>query len=413
MIVAGEASGDLHGGNLVQAMHRIDPDLSFYGMGGKNMQKAGVELLADAADMAVVGLTEVVTKLGTILRVMHRLKASLKRERPDLVVLIDYPDFNLPLASAASRNGTKVLYYISPQVWAWRRGRIETIRKTVDRMAVILPFEEAFYREAGVDVTFVGHPLLDEVRGKYARPEALKRFSLKDEAITVGILPGSRPSEVARLLPEMLKACRILADKLSPLQFVLPLAGTLNPDFVRDILRQFPVKVNVIPDEIYDVIGVADVAIVASGTATLETALMETPMVVIYKVSASSYAIGRRFIRVEHIALANIIAGRTIVPELIQDEANPERIAAEVRDLIVQKGKAKEMKASLAQIRGKLGTPGASDRTARIACDMLMDGADWKIENRDSAQFPPTKNGKWALSLFLIPGRGPVTVLKE
>jgi lipid-A-disaccharide synthase len=335
------------------------------------MRTEGVELLADAADMAVVGLTEVILKLGAILRVMYRLKASLARERPDLVILIDYPDFNLRLARAARKRGIKVLYYISPQVWAWRKGRIETIRKSVDRMAVILPFEEKFYREAGVDVTFVGHPLLDEVRKKYPRTEALKRFSLRGDAITVGILPGSRRSEVVRLLPEMLRACRILTEKLSPLQFVLPLAGTLDPDFVRDILRQFPVTVNVIRDEIYDVIAVSDVAIVASGTATLETALLETPMVVVYKVSASSYAVGRRFIRVDHISLVNIIAGRSVVPELIQDDANPERIAAEVRELIVKRGKAGEMKDSLAEIRGKLGTPGAAKRTARIACDML------------------------------------------
>jgi lipid-A-disaccharide synthase len=371
MIVAGEASGDLHGGNLIREMQRIDPDLSFYGLGGERMKAAGVKLLADAADTAVVGLTEVVFKLGTILQIMHRLKISLAKERPDLVILIDYPDFNLPLARTARRLGLKVLYYISPQVWAWRKGRIDTIRKSVDRMAVILPFEEQFYREAGVNVTFVGHPLLDEVRKKYARTEAMKRFGLKDEAITVGILPGSRRSEVERLLPEMLKACRTLTEKLSPLQFVLPLAGTLDPEFVRNILQQFPVRVNVIRDEIYDVIAVSDAAIVASGTATLETALLETPMVVVYKVSASSYAIGRRFIRVDHISLVNIIAGRTIVPELIQGEANPERIASEVRELVVRRGKAREMKTALAEIRGKLGTPGASQRTARIAYDMF------------------------------------------
>ena len=372
MIVAGEASGDLHGGNLVQAMRQLDPSLSFYGVGGERMQEAGVELLADAADMAVVGLTEVGFKLGMILRVMRRLKASLKKEPPDLVILIDYPDFNLPLARAARKRGIKVLYYISPQVWAWRKGRIKTIRKTVDRMVVILPFEEKFYRDAGVDVTFVGHPLLDEVRKKYARSEALKRFGLREEAITVAILPGSRRSEVAVLLPEMLRACRILTEKISPLQFVLPIAGTLDPTFVRNILRQFPIRVNVIPDEIYDVIAVADAAMVASGTATLETALLETPMVVVYKVSGVSYAIGRRFICVDHISLVNLIAGRAVVPELIQAEANPERIAAEVREIVTRQGKAREMKTALAEIRGKLGTPGASQRTARIACDMLF-----------------------------------------
>jgi lipid-A-disaccharide synthase len=371
MIVAGEASGDLHGGYLVRAMHHIDPSLSFYGMGGNGMRKAGVELFADAADMAVMGLTEVAFKLGMILRVMRRLKTSLKKAPPDLVILIDYPDFNLPLARAARKQGIQVLYYISPQVWAWRKGRIETIRKTVDRMVVILPFEEKFYRDAGVDVTFVGHPLLDEVCKKYPRSEALKRFGLREEAITVAILPGSRRSEVAVLLPEMLRACRILTEKISPLQFVLPIAGTLDPAFVRDILRQFPVQVNVIRDEIYDVIAVSDAAMVASGTATLETALLETPMVVVYKVSGVSYAIGRRFIRVDHISLVNLIAGCAVVPELIQAEANPERIAAEVREIVTRRGKAREMKTALAEIRGKLGTPGASQRTARIACDML------------------------------------------
>lgn len=374
MIVAGEASGDLHGGNLVRAMRQVDPDLSFYGMGGKRMQAAGVELLADAADMAVVGITEVFFKLGMILRVMRRLRVSLLEKKPDLVILIDYPDFNLPIARAARKRGIKVLYYISPQVWAWRKGRIEAIRKTVDRMVVILPFEKEFYRKAGMDVTFVGHPLLDEVRKKYSRPEALKRFGLREDAVTIAILPGSRRSEVAALLPEMLRACRILTEKISPLQFILPLAGTLDPAFVRNILGQFSVQVNVIRDEIYDVIGVSDAAMVASGTATLETALLETPMVVLYKVSGISYAIGRRLIRVDHISLVNLIAGCTVVPELIQTEANPERIAAEVRDILTLRGKAKEMRASLATIREKLGTPGASQRTAQIACDLLPGG---------------------------------------
>lgn len=371
MIVAGEASGDLHGGNLVRAMHRIDPDIRFTGVGGKQMQQAGVELLADAADMAVVGLTEVVFRLRMILGVLRRLKALLKRDPPDLVILIDYPDFNLPLARTAKKCGVKVLYYISPQVWAWRKGRVKTIRETVDRMVVILPFEEKFYRDAGIDVTFVGHPLLDEVRKKYERPEALKRFGLREEAVTIAVLPGSRRTEVAALLPEMLRACRILTERVSPIQFILPIAGTLDPAFVRDILRPFPIRVNVVPDEIYDVIAVADAAMVASGTATLETALLETPMVVIYKVSGISYAIGRRVIRVDHISLVNLIAGRTVVPELIQAEANPERIAAEVGQIVTRREKAREMRAALAEIREKLGTPGASQRTAQIACGML------------------------------------------
>jgi len=371
MIVAGEASGDLHGGNLVRAMRAIDPALSFYGMGGKGMKEAGVDLWADAADMAVVGLTEVVGKLGVILRVLGRLKASLRRDRPDLVILIDYPDFNLPLARAAAKAGIKVLYYISPQVWAWRRGRIRTIRKSVSRMAVILPFEEAFYREAGVDVTFVGHPLLDQIGRKYTRAEAIERFGLQAGVTTIGLLPGSRHSEVTRLLPTMLGAARILAQRHGPLQFVLPLAGTLEREFVTGFLGSGHLSVRIITDEFSDAVSLCDAAMVASGTATLETALLETPLVVIYKVSASSYVIGRRFIRVDHISLANIIAGKRVVPELIQDEANPERIAAAVGDLIDHPEMAQAMRAELAQIRGKLGEPGAARRTAGIAIGML------------------------------------------
>jgi lipid-A-disaccharide synthase len=371
MIVAGEASGDLHGGNLVQAMHQIDPSLRFYGIGGKKLKAAGVELIADSADMAVVGLTEVVSKLGMILKVMAQLKASLKADRPDLIILIDYPDFNLSLAKAAKKYGVRVFYYISPQVWAWRRGRIGKIKKIVDKMAVILPFEASLYNEAGVDATFVGHPLLDVVRAKYSREEALRRFGLRQGITTVGILPGSRQSEVVRLLPEMLMAAEIIEKKLSSVQFVLPLADTLETHFVSNIIRKYPIKVKVIPDEIYDVIGCADIAMVASGTATLETALMGTPMIIIYKVSAPSYYVGKMVINIDHIGLVNIMAGKTIVPELIQGAAIPEAIAAGVIDIITSRERMDDIKTELSKIRDMLGSPGASVRAARLAYEML------------------------------------------
>jgi lipid-A-disaccharide synthase len=371
MIVAGEASGDLHGGNLVQAMHKIDPGIRFYGVGGRNLKEAGVELIADAADMAVVGLTEVVFKLGMILKVMAQLKASLKKDRPDLLILIDYPDFNLPLAKAAKKYGIKVFYYISPQVWAWRRGRIGKIKKIVDRMAVILPFEADLYREAGVDVTFVGHPLLDVVKTKYPRKEALRRFDLAEEVTTVGILPGSRQSEVTRLLPVMLGAAEIIEKKIRPVQFVLPLAATLDIAFVSQIIAKHSVPVRLIPNEVYDVIGCTDIAMVASGTATLETALMETPMIIIYKVSAPSYYVGKMVIDVDHIGLVNIIAGKTVVPELIQFEASPENIAAGVMDILATKERMEGIKAELQKIRDMLGNHGAAERVARLAYDMI------------------------------------------
>ena len=371
MIVAGEASGDLHGGNLVQAMHRIDPTIRFYGVGGRKLKEAGVTLMADSADMAVVGLTEVVSKLGMILKVMAQLKTSMREDRPDLVILIDYPDFNLSLAKAAKKYGIKVFYYISPQVWAWRKGRIKQIKKTVDKMAVILPFEASLYNEAGVNVEFVGHPLLDVVGAKYSRKEAILKFGLKEGVTTVGILPGSRQSEVARLLPEMLKAAEIIEKKLKPVQFALPLADTLDIAFVSQIISEYSIKVELIRNEVYDVISCADIAMVASGTATLETALMETPMVIIYKVSAPSYYVGKMVINVDHIGLVNIIAGKTVVPELIQDEASPEKIAAMIMDIITDRKRMADIKTELSKIRDMLGSPGAAERTARLAFEML------------------------------------------
>jgi len=371
MIVAGEASGDLHGGNLVQAIHRIDPEIKFYGIGGRKLRAAGIELTAEAAEMAVVGLTEVASKLRFILKVMSQLKASLKKDRPDLLILIDYPDFNLPLAKAAKKYGVKVLYYISPQVWAWRRGRIAKIKKVVDRMAVILPFEDDLYKEVGVDSTFVGHPLLDVVRTKYSRKEALRRFDLAEGVTTVGILPGSRQSEVTRLLPIMLGAAEIINEEIKPVQFVLPLADTLDISFVSQVIARYSVAVKLIPDEVYDVIACADIAMVASGTATLETALMETPMIIVYKVSAPSYYVGKMVIRVDHIGLVNIIAGKEVVPELIQFDATPEKMAASVIHILSSRERMENIKAELSKIRNMLGSHGAAEKVARLAYDMI------------------------------------------
>lgn len=372
MIVAGEASGDLHGSNLVKEIHNIDPSIRFYGIGGVKLKEAGIELIAGSSDMAVVGLTEVVFKLKFILKVMNLLKKSLREDKPDLLILIDYPDFNLPMAKAARKNGVKVFYYISPQVWAWRKRRVKQIEKVVDRMAVILPFEKKFYDKSKLDVSFVGHPLLDVVKKKYSRKEALKKFGLEEGVTTVGILPGSRESEVKKLLPEMLKAAGILEDKFAPIQFALPLADTLNIDFVSRITDQYPVKVKIIRDNIYDVLSISDIAMVASGTATLETALMETPMIIIYKVSALSYYIGKAFINVNNIGLVNIIAGKTIVPEFIQDEATPANMAKAISDMLTDRSRMDRIKQELSGIRGKLGSPGAAGRAARLVCEMII-----------------------------------------
>lgn len=371
MIVAGEASGDLHGSNLVRAMKESHPDLVFYGMGGKRLQEAGVDLFAHASDMAVVGLTEVFSKLGMILGVMRRLKASLKTRKPDLVILIDYPDFNLPVARAAKKRGINVLYYISPQVWAWRKSRINQIRKVVDKMAVILPFEADLYHQANVDATFVGHPLLDTVKTQYTKEEALSRFGLQANTRIIGLLPGSRQSEVGKLLPIMMETALMLKKALPDVQFILPLADTLEPSMVAPILGTYHVDVKVIPGEIYDVIAVSDAAIVASGTATLETALLETPMIIIYKISPFSYLLGRLFVHVTHIGLANIIAGKTVAPEFIQGDATPEKLTKAVLEIITDESRMAMIKKDLSNIKNKLGQPGASQRTADLALGML------------------------------------------
>jgi len=371
MIVAGEASGDMHGANLVREMLNLDPALNFYGIGGNRLEKEGVELLANASDMAVVGLTEVVSKLGSILKIMGMMKRSLDERKPDLVILIDYPDFNIPLAKAARKRGIKVFYYISPQVWAWRKSRIGQIKKTVSKMAVILPFEVETYRQKGFSVNYVGHPLLDMVKLNYSKPESRKKFGLSEDEITIGILPGSRLSEVRILMPELLRTAQILKRDIPDLQFVLPLADTLEETSVTEIISRFNVDVKVISGHAYDVISCADLALVASGTATLETALLGVPMIIVYKISLLSYFIGRLFVHVKNIGLVNIIAGKTIVPELVQGDANSKRIAAESLSILKNGERRQKMIKELEAIRARLGEPGAARRAAQIAHDMI------------------------------------------
>ena len=371
MIVAGEASGDMHGANLVREMLNLDPMLNFYGIGGNRLREEGVDLLANASDMAVVGLTEVVSKLGSILKIMGMMKRSLDERRPDLVILIDYPDFNIPLAKAAKKRGIKVFYYISPQVWAWRKSRIGQIKKTVSKMAVILPFEVETYRQKGFEVNYVGHPLLDMVKLNYSKQESRKKFGLSENEITIGILPGSRTSEVRILMPELMQAAQILKREMPDLQFVLPLADTLEETSVTEIISGFNVKVKVVSGHTYDVISCADLALVASGTATLETALLGIPMIIVYKISMLSYFIGRLFVHVKNIGLVNIIAGKTIVPELVQGDASGKRIAAESLSILKNGERRQKMIKELEAIRARLGEPGAARRAAQIAHDMI------------------------------------------
>ena len=372
IIVAGEASGDLHGSFLVREMLAINPSLRFYGIGGNKMQQAGVRLLANAADIGVVGVTEVFSKLGTFIKIIAKIRKSMDQLQPDLLILIDFPDFNLNIvARAAKKRNIKIFYYVSPQVWAWRKGRVKQIKRLVNKMAVILPFEADFYAAHGFDVDYVGHPLRDTVKTSFNQSQARLDFGLAEKQTTIGLLPGSRTAEISRLLPEMMKAAQIISKKIPDAQYILPLANTLREASVATIIAESGLAVKIVSGRTYDVLAACDLAIVTSGTATLETGLMGVPMIIIYKMSLFSALIGKLIINPKHIGLVNIIAGKTVVPELIQLNASGPRIASEALAILLNEVKKQEMIAQLKDIRARLGEPGAAGRAAQIACDMI------------------------------------------
>lgn len=371
LLVAGEVSGDLHGAHLVEAIHRIDPEVQFFGVGGDGLEKKGMKLLYHAHSLSVVGITEVLFKLRSILKALQGLKVSLDRERPDLIILIDFPDFNLRLAKIAHRKGIPVLYYISPQVWAWRPKRVKLIAQWVKKMVVLFPFEVPLYKAAGVDVEWVGHPLLDIVRPTLSKEEAFQQFGLDPQWTTVGLLPGSRMHEVERLLPPLLASAHLLQKEIPKLQFIIPLAPGISKMTLSPWMRNISASVKVVEGWAYDVMNLSELLITASGTATLEGAILGKPMVIVYKVSLPSYWIGRALIRVKSIGLVNLVAGKEIAPELIQDDVTPLRIAEEALRILKDPILSQQMTESMAEVRQGLGEPGAAQRAARIVTSLL------------------------------------------
>jgi len=371
MMVTGEASGDLHGAHLMEAVQRIDPGIQFFGMGGEALKAAGMNLLYHNQSLSVVGITEVLLKLRSIQKTLLGLKQSLKRERPDLLILIDFPDFNLRLAKFAHEHRVPVLYYISPQVWAWRPGRVKLIARWVKKMVVFFPFEVPIYKAAGVDVECVGHPLLDVVRPALSKEETARQLGLDPAKPILGLLPGSRSQELERLLPVLLDTARLLHQEAPDLQFVIPLAPGLTRTRVSRWTNNAWVPVKLAEGQTYDVMNLSDLLIMASGTATLEAALLEKPMVIIYKVSPVSYWIGRALVRVKYIGLVNLVAGKGIAPELIQKEASPERIARESLRILNDPTLRQGMTEAMIQVRQNLGEPGAVEKAARIVTSML------------------------------------------
>jgi len=374
MIVAGEASGDIYGADLAREAHRLDPELHFFGIGGQRMREAGVQTMVDSADMAVVGLVEVLKHFDVISAAFLKLKKILREDPPALLILIDYPGFNLRLAKVARRAGVKVLYYISPQIWAWRQGRLKKIARLVDHMAVILPFEAAFYERAGVPVTFVGHPLLDMVQVSMNREQAAASFGLDPSRKIVGLFPGSRNNEIERLLPVIIDSARVLEKQFPGLQFVVPVASTLNEDDLAPQILAAGIDVMFTHERIHDLIRACDAVISVSGTVTLEIALIGTPMVIIYKLSPLTYLLAKQLVKIEHIGLCNIIAGETVVRELIQHEANPDMISAEIGKILGNVMYANEIKHKLSTVRSQLKSGGASVNVARLI-QMLLGNA--------------------------------------
>ncbi len=368
MIIAGEASGDVHGAHLLRALKHRVPEAEFVGVGGDHLKEAGMTLITSSDELGVVGISEVVKKLGVIVSVFRRVARFLKTERPDVLILIDYPEFNFLLARVAHKAGIPIAYYISPQVWAWRSGRVNTIRRLVDKMIVIFPFEQAFYKQHGVDVEWVGHPMVDSVHASLNKDEFCRQHQLDPDKPILGLLPGSRESEVSRLLPVMLKVAKQIQAQEPAVQFVLPVAASLQQS---DLLANLPAFIHPILRQPYNTINAADLIVTASGTVTVETAILETPMIITYIVSPFTYFIGKRFINVPFIGMVNLIAGKQVVPEFIQDAVTPKRIAEEVLTLLRSPQKLAAIQTELRHVHQKLGAPGAPDRAAAVIVEML------------------------------------------
>jgi lipid-A-disaccharide synthase len=367
MLSAGEASGDLHGGVLCRALRELAPGLRLTGMGGGHMAAAGMEIIADPTGQAAVGTSEAVGRVPALYRAYRMMQQRLLADRPSALVLIDFPEFNLRLARRAAQAGIPVVYFIPPQLWAWRTGRVRQVARRVKRVLAVFPFEPPLYERARVPVTFVGHPLLDVLPLELTRDEARRRLGTDPGHSLIALLPGSRPGEVARLLPPMLEAARRLAAD-GRRRFVLGLAPTVAPGQVATILGAGGAAnppIDVVSGRTYEIMAAADVLLIASGTATLEAALLGAPMVICYRVSRLTELMARALARVEWIGLPNLVSGRAVVPELIQGAVTGARLAAEAVRLLEDPVAATAQRAAFKEVRARLGEPGVGHRAAR------------------------------------------------
>lgn len=366
MFSAGEASGDTHGASVAKALHRQYKDLTLFGMGGNLMKEAGVDIVYDIKDLGYIGIVEIVKALPKFFKLRDYLEQIMIERRPDVLVCIDYPGFNMRLMKVAHKLGIPVVYYIAPTIWAWHNSRGKDIKKYVTKVASIFPFEAKAYEEYDCDVDFVGNPLVDIVKPSMTFDEAMSYFKGDVNKRRILLMPGSRKQEVTGLLGDMLEGISLVAKEKEKLQIFLPRAHTIDRDFLESIIAKYDVAVEITEGYNYDLMQICDVAIAASGTATLETALMNLPTILVYRVAPLTYVFAKYFVGIKTVGLPNIMAGRNIIPELIQDEANPKRIAEEALRLLQDESAYRQMKEDLQMVKDGLGEPGAVERVARL-----------------------------------------------
>jgi lipid-A-disaccharide synthase len=362
MVSCGEASGDLYAGALATELQRLAPGTRVFGLGGPRLAASGAELVGDYRGLAVTGLTEALRVLPRSFGMLRRLRARLQNDRPDVLVAVDFPDFNFGLAQSARKLGIPVVYYISPQLWAWRPGRIRTMKAIATKVLVIFPFEQEIYERAGIPFEFVGHPLIDLIHVATDRKDLLTSHGLDPEAPTVALLPGSRPNEVRAILPTLAAASSVIRAHVAKVQFVIARAPNLASSLFASLTTSG--RIAIVEGRADDVLNASDVVVTASGTATVQTALHLRPMVIVYRLSPLTYRLGRRFVKLDTFGMVNLVSGRRIVPELIQDDFTPERVAEEVRSLLTDRSRADAMRRDLRDMRSRLGDAGASRRAA-------------------------------------------------
>ncbi len=355
LIVAGEASGDLHGAGLIRGLKKINPNIEYSGVGGVKLKEEGMNLLFSIEKLAFMGFYEVIKNLGLIKEFKKKLINHLDQCKPDLVILIDYPGFNLRFAKEVKKRKIPILYYISPQVWAWGKKRVNTIKKLVDRMVVFFPFEEKLYKDAGVEVNFIGHPLLDLVKPSLSKEDFRNELQIKENEILIGLLPGSRWQEIEKILPVMVHSCLVLKKRMKNLQIAIGLAPTIDKLKAYDFLKKKNSDIQLLEDLTYDLMSHSDLLLVTSGTATLESAISCTPMIVLYRTSFLTYLLAKVLVKIPHIGMVNIVAGKKIVPEFIQSQVKPEKIADEMEKILKDKGKYKRIKIELNEVKTGLG----------------------------------------------------------